>query len=41
VHDFFLWGSLRQNVCRNNLRTLEALHLEIRNVNVDFMEGEF
>jgi hypothetical protein len=40
VCDFYLWGKLKQNVYRNNPRTLEALENEIWSVIHDITEGE-
>jgi hypothetical protein len=40
VRDFYLWGKLKQNVCRNNPRTLEALENEIRSAVHDITEGK-
>jgi hypothetical protein len=40
VCDFHLWGKLKQNVYRNNPRTLEALENEIRSAIHDITEGK-
>jgi hypothetical protein len=40
VCDFYLWRKLKQNVYRNNPRTLEALENEIRTVIHDITERE-
>jgi hypothetical protein len=40
VCDFYLWGKLKQNMYRNNPRTLEALENEIRCFDADWHHFE-